>query len=109
MGENVLAWAVGLADGRVIKPGRRARKSAAGYDLTRLFIGSEGTLGVITEVTLRLYGIPEAVSAAICPFPDLASAVNTSIRTIQMGVPVARIELMDEVLMEAINKHSNLN
>jgi D-lactate dehydrogenase (cytochrome) len=66
-------------------------------------------LGVITEVTLRLYGIPEAVSAAICPFPDLASAVNTSIRTIQMGVPVARIELMDEVLMEAINKHSNLN
>ncbi|HJO75687.1 MAG TPA: FAD-linked oxidase C-terminal domain-containing protein [Rhodospirillales bacterium] len=108
MRENVLALAVVLADGRVINTSRRARKSAAGYDLTRLFVGSEGTLGVITEVTLRLFGIPEAISAALCPFPDLASAVNTSIRTIQMGVPVARIELMDEVLMEAINKNSNL-
>jgi D-lactate dehydrogenase (cytochrome) len=109
MRENVLALTVVLADGRIIKTSRRARKSAAGYDLTRLFVGSEGTLGVITEVTLRLYGIPEAISAAICPFPDLASAVNTSIRTIQMGVGVARIELMDEVQMEAINKHSNLD
>lgn len=109
MRENVLAMSVVLADGRVIQTSRRARKSAAGYDLTRLFVGSEGTLGVITEVTLRLFGIPEAVSAAVCPFPDLESAVNTAIQTIQAGVAVARIELMDEVLMDAINKHSNLD
>jgi len=108
MRENVLAMSVVLADGRVIQTSRRSRKSAAGYDLTRLFVGSEGTLGVITEITLRLYGIPEAISAAICPFPDLQSAVNTAIRTIQAGVAVARIELMDDVLMDAINKHSNL-
>ncbi|MDA1090399.1 MAG: FAD-binding protein [Proteobacteria bacterium] len=108
MRENVLALTVVLADGRVIQTSRRARKSAAGYDLTRLFVGSEGTLGVITEVTLRLYGIPEAISAAICTFPDLESAVDTAIRTIQTGVPVARIELLDEVQMEAINKYSNL-
>lgn len=109
MRENVLALTVVLADGRVIRTSRRARKSAAGYDLTRLFVGSEGTLGVMTEVTLRLHGIPEAVSAAVCPFPDLVSAIDTAIRTIQTGVPVARIELMDEVQMDAINRHSNLN
>ena len=109
MRENVLALTVVLADGRVIRTSRRARKSSAGYDLTRLFVGSEGTLGVITEVTLRLYGIPEAISTAVCPFPDLESAVNTSIQTIQAGVPVARIELMDEVQMDAVNKYSNLD
>ena len=108
MRENVLALTVVLADGRVIRTSRRARKSSAGYDLTRLFVGSEGTLGVITEVTLRLYGIPEAISAAVCPFPDLESAVNTVILTIQSGVPVARVELLDELQMEAIEKFSKL-
>jgi len=109
MRDNVLAMTVVLADGRIIRTSRRARKSAAGYDLTRLFVGSEGTLGVITEITLRLYGIPEAVSAAVCPFPDLHSAVATAIQTIQAGVPVARVELMDEVQMDAINKFSELD
>ncbi len=109
MRENVLALTVVLADGRAIRTSRRARKSAAGYDLTRLFVGSEGTLGVITEVTLRLFGIPEAVSAAVCPFPDLGKAIDTAIRTIQTGVPVARIELLDEVQMDAINKYSKLD
>ena len=109
MRENVLAMTVVLADGRVIRTSRRARKSAAGYDLTRLFVGSEGTLGVITEITLRLHGIPEAISTAVCPFPDLGSAISTAIQTIQAGVPVARVELMDEVQMEAINKFSELD
>ncbi len=109
MRENVLALTVVLADGRVIRTSRRARKSSAGYDLTRLFVGSEGTLGVMTEVTLRLYGIPEAISAAVCPFPDLESAINTVILTIQSGVPVARVELLDELQMEAINKFSKLD
>src|SRR6516165_7482153 len=109
MRENVLALAVVLADGRVIRTARRARKSAAGYDLTRLFIGSEGTLGIITEVTVRLYGIPEAISAAVCAFPAIEDAVNTVILTIQNGVPVARIELLDEAQMTAINKYSKLN
>jgi D-lactate dehydrogenase (cytochrome) len=104
-----LSLTVVLADGRVIRTARRARKSAAGYDLTRLFVGSEGTLGVITEVTLRLYGIPEAVSAAVCAFPTIEDAVNTVILTIQNGVPVARIELLDEAQMEAINKYSKLD
>ena len=109
MRENVLSLTVVLADGRVIRTARRARKSAAGYDLTRLFVGSEGTLGVITEVTVRLYGIPEAISAAVCAFPTLEAAVNTVILTIQAGVPVARIELLDEAQMEAINKYSKLD
>jgi D-lactate dehydrogenase (cytochrome) len=109
MRENVLSLTVVLADGRVIRTSRRARKSAAGYDLTRLFVGSEGTLGIITEVTLRLYGIPEAISAAVCPFPTIEDAVNTVILTIQNGVPVARIELLDEAQMDAINKYSKLD
>jgi D-lactate dehydrogenase (cytochrome) len=109
MRENVLALTVVLADGRIIKTASRARKSAAGYDLTRLFVGSEGTLGVITEITLKLYGIPEAISAAVASFPSLEAAVNTVIMTIQSGVPVARIELLDDVQMDAINKYSKLD
>ena len=106
MRENVLALTVVMADGRVIKTSRRSRKSAAGYDLTRLFVGSEGTLGVITEITLRLYGIPEAITSAVCTFPDVESAVNTVITTIQYGIPIARIELLDETQIEAINNYS---
>jgi D-lactate dehydrogenase (cytochrome) len=109
MAENILGLTVVLADGRVIHTGGRARKSAAGYDLTRLFVGSEGTLGVITEITLRLYGIPEAVSSAVCPFKDLEGAVDAVIATIQMGVPVARIELLDEVQIDAVNRYSGLD
>jgi D-lactate dehydrogenase (cytochrome) len=109
MRENVLSLTVVLADGRVIRTSKRARKSSAGYDLTRLFVGSEGTLGVITELTLRLYGIPEAMSSATCWFKDIDGAVNTVIQTIQAGIPVARIEIADDVQMDAINRYSKLN
>ena len=106
--ENVLGLTVVLADGRVMRTGGRVRKSATGYDLTRLFIGSEGTLGVITEVGLRLHGIPEAVVAATCQFPTLADAVETVITVMQAGIPLARIELLDEVQMRASIAYSKL-
>jgi D-lactate dehydrogenase (cytochrome) len=109
MRENVLGLTVVLSDGSVIRTGGRARKSAAGYDLTRVFVGSEGTLGVITEVTLRLYGIPQAISAAVTPFPTIEAAVNTVIETIQSGIPVARIELLDEVQLDAVNRYAKLD
>ena len=106
--ENVLGLEVVLADGRVIETGGRTRKAANGYDLTRLFIGSEGTLGIITKVRLRLHGIPEAMTSAVCQFPTLAAAVNSVISTMQAGVPVARIELLDEVQMAACISYSKL-
>jgi D-lactate dehydrogenase (cytochrome) len=109
MRENVLGLTVVLADGRVIKTGGRARKSASGYDLTRLLVGSEGTLGVITEVTVRLHGLPEAVSVATCPFTTIEGAVRTVITSIQLGIPVARIELLDEVMRDAVNRHAGLD
>ncbi|MBN8474081.1 FAD-linked oxidase C-terminal domain-containing protein [Sulfuritalea sp.] len=106
MRENVLGMTVVLPDGRILKTGGRARKSAAGYDLTRLMVGSEGTLGIITELTVKLYPVPEAISSAVCAFPTLAAAVRTVIQTIQLGVPVARIELLDALAITAINRHS---
>jgi len=109
MRENVLNLTVVMADGSIVKTARRARKSSAGYDLTRLIVGSEGTLGVITEVTLRLQGIPEAISAGVCPFPDVKAACDATIMAIQMGIPVARIELLDDVQMAACNAYSDLN
>ncbi|MBV8649962.1 MAG: FAD-binding protein, partial [Alphaproteobacteria bacterium] len=109
MRENVLMLKVVLPDGRVITTGRRVRKSAAGYDLTRIFVGSEGTLGIITEITLRLYGIPAAISSAMCSFPTIEDAVNTVIMTIQSGIPVARIELADDIQMKAIVMQSKLD
>jgi D-lactate dehydrogenase (cytochrome) len=109
MRENVLSLTVVLPDGRVIRTARRARKSSAGYDLTRLFVGSEGTLGVITEVTVRLYGIPAAISAATCSFPSVEVAVKTVIQIIQAGIAVARIELADAATMDSIIRYSRLD
>jgi len=106
MRENVLALTVVLADGRVVTTSRRSRKSAAGYELTRLFVGSEGTLGIITEITVRLYAVPEAMSAATCSFPDIAGAVNTVIQTLQAGIPIARSEALCATTMKAINAYS---
>jgi len=108
MRENVLGLTVVTASGQVMQTGTRARKSSAGYDLTRLFVGSEGTLGVMTEVTLKLYPLPEAVSAAICHFDSIDAAVQTTIQVIQMGVPIARCELLDAHAIRAVNKHSKL-
>ncbi len=108
MRENVLALEVVTASGAVIRTGTRAKKSSAGYDLTRLFVGSEGTLGVMTEITLRLYPLPEAISAATCSFPTIADAVNTVIEVIQLGVPIARCELIDANTVRMVNAHSKL-
>ncbi len=107
MKENVLGLTVVTADGKVVRTARRAKKSSAGYDLTRLFIGSEGTLGIITEVSVKLYPVPEAISAAVVNFPNLSSAVDTVIQTIQVGVPVARCEFLCEHMVRAINAHSH--
>jgi D-lactate dehydrogenase (cytochrome) len=109
MRENVLGLTVVTASGEVIRTGTRAKKSSAGYDLTRLFVGSEGTLGVMTEVTLKLYPLPEAVSAAICHFPTIDAAVQATIQTIQLGVPIARCELLDANAVRAVNKQSGLS
>ena len=109
MREAILSLRVVTPDGRDIRTSRRARKSAAGYDITRLMIGSEGTLGVITEITLRLHGIPEAISAAVCSFETLAGAVDTVVQTIQLGVPIARVEILDDMQMRAINRWSKLD
>lgn len=108
MRDNVLGLTVVLADGSVLRSGSRARKSSAGYDLTRLFIGAEGTLGIITELQLRLYGQPEAVAVAVCAFPTVAAAVDTVITTIQSGIPVARVELLDALQMRACIAHAKL-
>jgi D-lactate dehydrogenase (cytochrome) len=108
MRENVLGLTVVTSDGRIVHTGGRARKSAAGYDLTHLFVGSEGTLGIITEIQLRLYGLPEAISAAVCQFPDLKAAVDTVIQAMQMSIPVARIELLDALQMQACIQYSKL-
>ncbi|MEO6625747.1 MAG: FAD-linked oxidase C-terminal domain-containing protein [Burkholderiaceae bacterium] len=108
MRENVLGLQVVTASGEIIRTGTRAKKSSAGYDLTRLMVGSEGTLGVITEITLRLYPLPEAVSAAICSFPSIEAAVRTTIQVIQLGVPIARVELIDHNTVRMVNAHSKL-
>ncbi len=109
MRENVLGLTVVMADGRVIRTGGRARKSSAGYDLTHLLVGSEGTLGVITELTLRLYGRPESVAVAVCDFMTLEGAVNSTIEIVQYGIPVARIELLDEIQIAAINGYAKMD
>jgi D-lactate dehydrogenase (cytochrome) len=109
MMDNVRALTVVLANGEVIRTASRAKKSSAGYDLTRLFVGSEGTLGVITEITLKLHGIPEAISGGVCPFPTVEAACNATIATIQSGIPVARIELLDTLMVKATNAYSKLS
>src|SRR5574338_95065 len=109
MRENVLGLTVVLADGRTVKTARRSKKSAAGYDLTRLFVGSEGTLGIITEVTVRLYPVQEAMSAAVCAFDSVEAAVDTVIQTIQSGVPIARCDIVCEKTVAAINKFKKTN
>src|SRR5215467_9196269 len=109
MKDNVLALKAVMANGEVVKTAQRAKKSAAGYDLTRLLIGSEGTLGIITELTLRLHGIPEAIASGVCPFPSVEAACNATIATIQSGIPVARIELLDELQVKACNTYSKLS
>ncbi|MEG2632915.1 MAG: FAD-linked oxidase C-terminal domain-containing protein, partial [Comamonas sp.] len=106
MRENVLALEVVTASGEVIHTGTRAKKSSAGYDLTRLMVGSEGTLGIVTEITVRLFPLPEAVSAAICSFPSIEAAVRTVIQTIQLGVPIARVELLDANSVRMVNNYS---
>jgi D-lactate dehydrogenase (cytochrome) len=108
MKDNILSLKAVLANGELIKTASRAKKSSAGYDLTRLFVGSEGTLGVITEITLRLAGIPEAIAAGICPFASVEAACNATIATIQSGIPVARIELLDALQVKACNAYSKL-
>jgi D-lactate dehydrogenase (cytochrome) len=108
MRENVLALEVVTATGEIIHTGTRAKKSSAGYDLTRLMVGSEGTLGVMTEITLRIYPLPEAVSAAVCSFPSIEAAVRTTIATIQMGVPIARVELIDHNTVRMVNAYAKL-
>jgi D-lactate dehydrogenase (cytochrome) len=108
MKDNVIALKVVLSNGEVIDTARRAKKTSAGYDLTRLMVGSEGTLGVITQLTLKLSGIPEAISGGICPFPSVEACCNTAIQTIQSGVPIARIELLDSLQVRACNLHSNI-
>lgn len=109
MREAVLSLTAVLPDGRIVRTSRRAKKSAAGYDLTRLFVGSEGTLGIITEITLRLHGIPETISAAVCPFDSLGGAVDTVVQIIQVGLPVARVEILDAAQMRAVNRWSKLS
>jgi D-lactate dehydrogenase (cytochrome) len=109
MRDNVLGLEVVLAGGRVLRTGGRARKSSAGYDLTRLFVGAEGTLGVITELTLRLHPLPEAVAVAVCPFADLAGAVAAAVAVLRAGVEVARIELLDDTMLDAVRRHSGLD
>src|SRR5262245_174112 len=109
MRDAVLGLTVVTADGRAIRTGTRARKSSAGYDLTRLFVGAEGTLGIITELTLRLHGRPEAIASATCWFDSIDDAVNAVILIVQLGIPIARVELLDEVQMDAVNRHSRLN
>ncbi|WP_274628374.1 FAD-binding oxidoreductase [Arvimicrobium flavum] len=108
MRENVLAVTAVMADGRAITTARRAKKTSAGYDLTRLLVGSEGTLGIITSMTLKLYGIPQAISGGVCPFPTVEDACNAVIATIQMGIPVARIELVNALQMRALKNYSKL-
>ncbi|MBN9070972.1 MAG: FAD-binding protein [Rhizobiales bacterium] len=109
MKDNVLSLTAVMADGRAITTAQRARKTSAGYDLTRLLVGSEGTLGVITALTLKLYGIPQAISGGVCPFPSVEAACNAVIMTIQMGIPMARIELVNALQMRALKNHSQLD